>query len=366
MNDALTAAERGWLKLSLLPGVGARLAERLTQFYGSAAAAAEAPLSEIAGIVGERALSADAAASERVLERCEKLSVRIVTRESEGYPALLAEIYDPPPVLYVRGEADLRQQRTLAVVGSRTCSAYGKETTATLCENAAHAGVCIVSGMARGIDTCAHIGALHGEGTTLAVLGCGVDIAYPPENDRLRDRILEGGGAVLSEYPPGTQPAAGHFPQRNRIISGLSHGVMVVEGARTSGAMITVNCALDQGREVLAVPGNINSPTSTHPNRLIREGAAMITCVQDIFEVFSWVSPLRYRPETPEAPALDADEQTVYACLVSGPRPFSALCSETGFAVSKLNSLLTTLELRRIIRQLPGRMIAIAGPEYES
>ena len=243
----------------------------------------------------------------------------------------------------------------LAVVGSRRCTRDGQRAAREFAQGLAENGVTVVSGMARGIDSCAHRGALDGGGQTIAVLGCGVDIVYPPENDRLMAEILDSGGAVISEYLPGTPPAPGNFPARNRIISGLSEGTLLVEGAKASGAMITVNFALEQGRDVFAVPGSIYSPLSATPNRMILEGAFPALCHWDILEHYRWAQRPGEDPRREAKPVeLDADEAAIVEPLREQALTFDELSAVTGFPAAKLNSHLTILELRGIIEKVPG------------
>ena len=293
----------------------------------------------------------------RLFDRLERSGIRAVTRLSEDYPGVLTTIYDPPPTLYVRGDCPLNGEKMFAVVGSRRSTRDGQRAAREIAEGLARADVTVVSGMARGIDSYAHEGAMAGQGRTVAVLGCGVDVCYPPENDELMARILDSGGAVVSEYVPGTPPLAGHFPQRNRIISGLSRGTLLVEGAKKSGAMITVNCALDQGRDVFAVPGSIYSPLSATPNRMIVDGAIPVISPWEILEYYRWAS----RPETSDAnphqkPALEPDALKIVEPLREQELSFEELTQITGFSAAKLNSHLTMLELRGIIMKVPGGM----------
>ena len=293
----------------------------------------------------------------RLFESLERLKIRAVSRISEGYPAALTNIYDPPPTLYVRGECPLEADRMLAIVGSRRCTRDGQRAAREIAAGLAREDVIVVSGMPRGIDTHAHEGALVGQGRTIAVLGCGVDVVYPPENDGLMAQILDNGGAVISEYVPGTPPNAGNFPARNRIISGMTPGTLLVEGAKGSGAMITVRNALDQNRDVFAVPGSIYSPLSAMPNRLIVDGATPVISPWEILEYYRWGE----RPEISDANPLKAiklepDEQILVAPLQEQELSFEELANISGFSAAKLNSHLTMLELRGIIVKVPGGM----------
>lgn len=293
----------------------------------------------------------------RLFDLLDRKGIRAISRISDDYPGDLSQIYDPPPTLFVRGEWRDVDDRWFAIVGSRRCTRDGQRAAREIAEGLAREGVTVVSGMARGIDTCAHEGAMAGQGRTVAVLGCGVDVTYPPENQELMERILDSGGAVISEYPPGTPPHAGNFPQRNRIIAGLTRGTLLVEGAKKSGAMITVNFALEQDRDVFAVPGSIYSPLSATPNRMIVDGANPVISPWEILEHYRWAS----RPEVSDAnphwpPQLDPDALKIVEPLREQELSFEELTQITGFSASKLNSHLTMLELRGIIMKVPGGM----------
>ena len=361
-----TAMEQYWIWLSSVEGIGPKRFYQLLSVYEDprqvwdALGGGGSPR-EMA-FLGRAALNAlkearDEARFYRLFDRLDKLGIRCLTRVGEGYPARLTSIYDPPPTLYVRGDCGLDGDRMFAVVGSRRCTRDGQRAAREIAEGLARADVTVISGMARGIDTHAHEGALAGQGRTVAVLGCGVDICYPPENEDLMARILDRGGAVVSEYIPGTQPLPGNFPPRNRIISGLADGTLLVEGAKKSGAMITVNFALEQGRDVFAVPGSIYSPLSATPNRMIVDGANPVISPWEILEYYHWGK----RPEVSDANPhrevqLDADERALVEPLLEQELSFEELVQLSGFSAQKLNSHLTMLELRGIIMKVPGGM----------
>jgi DNA processing protein len=282
-----------YLQLALTEGIGPILAQRLIESAGSAQAACAANLrhlSQVEGIgtktsqaiyQGLREAEATAAAE---LDRATQLGVTLLCRDDDRYPVLLRSIPDPPLVLYVRGALEDRDLNAFAIVGSRRCSFYGREQAERFAALIAGAGFTIVSGGARGTDSAAHRGALsHPQGRTIAVLGSGVDIPYPPENEPLFDQIAAGRGAVISEYPLGTPPLADNFPRRNRIISGLSRGVLVTEAAQRSGALITARQAADDhGRPVFALPGKVDNPMSAGPHQLLRDGAVLAANLDDI------------------------------------------------------------------------------------
>ena len=289
--------------------------------------------------------------------RLEHHNMRAITRLSDEYPESLSRIYDPPATLYALGEAPLQSERSFAIVGSRRCTRDGQRAAREFAEVLAREGVTIISGMANGIDTAAHEGALIGYGRTLALLGCGADVIYPPENEELYHRILDGGGAIVSEYLPGAAPLPHHFPARNRIISGLSQGVLLVEGKEKSGAMITVNAALDQNRDVFAVPGSIYSPLSAAPNRLIVEGAIPALSGWDVLEHYRWASREDASKSAPRPKLeLDPEDDQIVQPLLEQELSFDELANLMDFPIAKLNSHLTMLELRGIIVKVPGGM----------
>ena len=363
----MNVMEEYWIWLSSVEGIGAKRFYQLLSLYEDARSVWDAmggPLTppDIREALGPATLEKlRAARDERyfytLFDRLERGGIRAVTRLSDAYPPALTGIYDPPPTLYVRGDCPLDGDRNLAIVGSRQCTRDGQRAAREFAEGLAGNGVTVVSGMARGIDSWAHRGALDGHGPTVAVLGCGVDVVYPPENDRLLHEILDSGGAVISELLPGTPPVPGNFPARNRIISGLTEGTLLVEGARASGAMITVNLALEQGRDVFAVPGGIYSPQSSAPNRMILEGATPVLSHWDILEYYRWAQrPAENPVPSAKREPLEPEEEAVVAPLRAEALSFEELAAATGFTAAKLNSHLTMLELRGIIEKVPGGM----------
>ena len=351
--------EQYWIWLTSVEGIGPRRFYRLLSQYGDARGVWDNIGDEGMAFLGPKLRKQlRAARSEeyffRLFAGMERMGVRAVTRVSEGYPQALNEIHDPPPTLYVRGEAPLDAERMFAIVGSRRATRDGKRAAREFAAALARENVCVVSGLARGVDTCAHEGALEGGGATIAVLGSGADVIYPPENEELAARILDGGGAIVSEYPPGTRPSQGTFPARNRIISGLCGGVLMVEGSNTSGAMITVNFAAEQGRDVFAVPGSIYSPLSAAPNRLIFDGANPALSAWDILEHYRWAARPADGASPRRAVELDEEEKLLVDALLEQELSFDELSALSKFPASKLNSLLTSLELRGIIVKAPG------------
>jgi DNA processing protein len=343
----------------MAPGVGCVLFKRLVDAFGSPAAALGAPLKEWERIegVGPKVISSFRrynwkSTAEKELGALEKAGGRILTWEDGEYPPNLKEIFDPPPVLYIRGRIAPQDRRAVGVVGSRYPTTYGKTAAEKIAFGLAKLGITVVSGLARGVDSSAHGGALAGGGRTIGVLGCGIDLVYPPENrDLFRQAAAQ--GAVLSEFPLKTPPDSDHFPIRNRIISGISLGVVVVEATLRSGSLITARFALDQGREVYALPGNVDSARSEGTNRLIKQGAKLVMTAEDIVEEI--LPHLRQTPEPePPQPALSADEGKVLAALDREARHIDAVALRTGLPVARVSPLLLSLELAGHVKQLPG------------
>ena len=277
--------------------------------------------------------------------------INYLTIDDNLYPKSLREIYDSPTVIFYKGT--IREfSLNIAIVGSRSCSYYGREVAKHLAGQLAGKGINVVSGMARGIDSCAHIGALENFGYTTAVLGSGIDVIYPPENRKLAQKIAEE-GVLLSEYHPGTPPDAVNFPARNRIISGLAQGVIVIEAAEKSGSLITVDFALEQGKEVFAVPGNINHGKSEGTNNLIKQGAKIVMDINCILEEFNLFSETQIGDET----SLTAVESLIMKSLTDGPIFLDDLTDRTGLNTEELNSFLTIMEIKGLINQLPGKKI---------
>ena len=298
------------------------------------------------------------------IERLDGMDVDVVMPMHANYPPLLKQIFDPPSVLYVKGSLALLPHVTIAVVGTRTPSDYGKRMAETFSYALAGAGACVVSGLAAGVDTYAAHGALATPGAacpTVAVLGSGIDVVYPRGNERLFAEIAEH-GAVITEYLPGEAPLREHFPVRNRIVSGMSHGVLVVEAAERSGTSITVGCAHEQGREVFAIPARITDIMSVGTNRLIQSGAAKpVFAVEDILcEFFHTTAAAGGIPAAQEIAlsSLSNEQRQVYAALKMGERSFDELFEMLGFGAGLLNSTLTAMQFSGIIKQLPGRVYA--------
>jgi DNA processing protein len=360
------SAERDWLRLHLTRGLGRTGLMRLLEGFGDAQNILAAPAAAwmrcgVREAVAAAVPPADDSVLERVWRELEHLGVRVVPFCDDEYPKSLRTIADPPALLYVRGE--FPPQEGLAVVGARQASEGGRRLTDAVCREIASRGIVITSGLARGIDTAAHRGALEGGGFTVAVLGCGIDRVYPPENAGLFHRIVNGGGAVISEYPPGTPPLAGHFPGRNRIISGLCKGTLVVEAAEKSGSLITADFALEQGREVFAVPGPVYSPTSGGVNRLLKDGAHLVTSAEDILSVLWPRLPSMEvrRAEDLFTSGLSDEERKIYDLLGDHPLHIDDVARKSALTPMEVSAILLHLELRGGISALPGTRFVRGG-----
>ncbi len=361
MAESVSPEIRDLLTLGLVPGLGPRLTAALLERFGSAGAvlrAAPAQLREIPHI-GEKLAHEIWQALRQIqvdkeLEQMNRHEVRVVVLGTPEYPAALASIPDPPHLLYVRGTLTAQDARAVAVVGSRSCTTYGRRTTERLAQGLARAGFTIVSGLARGIDGVAHRAAIQAGGRSIAVLAGGLSKIYPPEHADLA-REVQASGALLSESEMAMEPMAGMFPARNRIISGLSRAVLVVEAADRSGALITARHAGDHGRPAFAVPGPIDSALSGGTNALIRKGAILVRGVEDILEELEGVrsSPALVRDATPP-PALDETQRRIWEFLADQPRHLDEIAQQLSLSVPALCGLLLTLEMKKVVRRLPG------------
>jgi DNA processing protein len=347
-----------WVRLSRT-GLAARRLNLLLDHYGSAAsvfAASPEALRRVPGMSDsavERLLDPEAARVEDDLRRMDQLGVRLVTRAHPGYPPLLRQIFDPPAFLFVLGSLSEEDRCAVSLVGSRRCSAYGRVIAERLARDLAAAGVAVVSGLARGVDTAAHHGALAAGGRTVAVLGSGLGRIYPPENRNLAARIAET-GAVVSEFPISADPDAWHFPARNRIISGWCQGVCVVEAPADSGALITAEFAVEQGRDVFAVPGPVNDARSRGAHALIRDGAALVETAEDILAALGVLSATADPQLTLPDPALTEDEQALLKLLGPQPRSVDDLTAESGASAARVSAALMLLELKGLARRCSG------------
>jgi len=365
-----------WLALSLTQGLGPTKARKLVEHFGTPEAVFRASLTELEA-TGIKAVSAQSVATGKSAElareelaRAAAAGATIISMDDPSYPPRLKEIYDPPLVLYVRGNLDVVTKPGIAMVGTRHPTPYGSGMAERLaCDLAVH-GLVIISGMARGVDTASHRGAIAAKGKTLAVFGTGVDVMYPKENSRLSEQILGLGGALISEFPIGTFAAPQNFPIRNRILSGMSVGVLVVEAAEYSGTRITARCALEQNRDVFAVPGNVTNKNAWGPNTLIKQGAKLVATWEDVWEELPTEVRLALTPATsPESPgtssaslfpdeALPPHEKRILTLLKADEAThIDELVErlETEMSSSEIFAALFELELAGKIRQMPGK-----------
>ena len=344
--------------LSGIEGLNGKPLERLLEAFPEPEALWEEPL-QARPLLSARMLRAlcDArseALVDELLAGLEEKGVRALTLLDDSYPARLRGVEDAPPVLYARGELP-SEERAAAVVGSRRCTADGRLTAGRMGRELGESGVCVISGLAEGIDSAAHVGCLEGGGQAVAVLGCAIDGCYPPENRALLERILEEGGCVLSEHAPGKATRAYHFSQRNRIISGLSQAVVVVEAGEKSGALITAQYAERQGRMLFAVPGSIYSQASRGSNRLLTRSARAALSAEEVFAEMGWRREAE-RTEPEQAPELDPQSRRVVEFLQNDEKSFDEIVNQLKIPAGELNSLLTILEMQGIIRQSAGRL----------
>jgi DNA processing protein len=382
----------GWLSLALVPGLGARIAGKLLREFGTPEAIFNASLTAleaqnlpapVAQAIHTRQAMSDAA---RELAQVEQSRCRLINWSEDCYPHLLRQIYDPPPLLYVKGNVELLDRHSIAIVGARRPTPYGNQMAERLGRDLAERGLVVVSGLARGIDSCAHKGALAARtrtgsttaaatasgttpdgkaaGATIGVLGCGIDVVYPRENKKVFAEIEER-GALISEFPMGTFPAPQNFPMRNRVIAGMSLGVVCVEAAQYSGSLITARLAMEFSREVYGVPGNVTQPTSFGPNLLIKQGAKLVMGWEDVVEEL----PTSIRAELLPVESMSTEERTLLAekdltpsertlyGLLSAdqPRHIDEVVELSGLTSSEVLAVLFDLEMRSLIRQLPGK-----------
>ena len=362
---------RDWLALSLTPGLGGAGCRLLVDHFGDPGRVLAADAGELRRVVGLKKPVVGAllegprfTEADDELQRAEKAGVRVIAWDDADFPPLLRNIHNPPVLLYVKGQVGLLQGPCLGVVGARAATDYGTKMAKGLAGSLVKAGLVVVSGLALGVDSAAHRGTLAADGNTVAVLGCGVDVVYPASNRALYEQIAEQ-GALVSEYPLGTKPETFRFPARNRIISGLSLGVVVVEAARRSGSLITAHLALEQGREVFAVPGRADSFKSEGTHRLLQEGAKLVFSPDDILEELC----LQHWPDADlggrglkvkeQAEVLDdPDEAAVFSFVDVYPQNIEELILKTGFSAQKTGEILLRLELK-------GAVAALSGQRYQ-
>ena len=354
-----------WIGFSRIPGIGKVRISQLRGRFASLEDAWNAPVGELkqAGL-DSRSLNAIVALRPRIsldeeMEKLERYEVKALTCEDPSYPHRLKEIYDYPPVLYVRGSLLPRDDPYLAVVGTRKPTTYGRQVTEEIVADLARSKITIVSGLARGIDSIAHRTALDSGGETIAVFASGLDIVYPADNVKLAQAIIEH-GAVVSEYPPGVRPKADNFPLRNRIMSGLSLGVLVVEAGEKSGALITAHQAVEQNRDVFAIPGSVLSPSSRGCNRLIQEGAKLVSNCNDILEELN-LTAVAQQLEIKEFLPASEPESKVLEQLTSVPSHIDEICRASRLTMPEVSSTLAVLELKGIAKQVGNMNYVLAA-----
>lgn len=361
-----------WIGLNMIPGIGAVRFKNLLDYFGNAHSAWVATERELQA-AGLDSRSTEALVTtrgsislEEVTDRLEEEGAAVVTWEDESYPSRLRQIHSAPPLLYVKGGLLPGDEWAVSVVGTRTATAYGKQLVEEIAGDLARSGIVVVSGLARGIDSLAHRAALRAGGRTIAVLGSGIDIIYPREHRDLARKVVEQ-GALITEYALGTKPEAGNFPARNRVISGLSLGTLVVEAGNRSGALITADYALEQGREVFALPGNANSPKSQGTNRLIQEGAAkLVMSVEDILEELNLTLVERHREVRTIVPD-DEREARILEHVSTEPIHVDEIRERTNLPIAEVSSTLAMMELKGMVRQVGGMNYVVArerGVQY--
>lgn len=353
-------------------GAGSRVSSMLCEYYNSFEDIYNASSEELALINGinhihiEKLNNKSLKRAEEIASECDALGIDVITFFEDSYPENLKNIACPPILLYVKGTLpSMKNIPSLAIVGSRRPSNYGAKMAEKIAEDLGKRGFIIVSGMARGVDTFAHKGAIKAEAYTVAVLGCGVDVLYPPENGAIKD-LIECNGAVVSEFAPGTSPLPTHFPVRNRIVSGMTNGVLIVEGKASSGSSITANLAKDQGREVFCLPGNVDNPLSSVSHKLIREGARLITCAEDI------VTDMGYMLVEEKVENNDLQKEKAFAKMTldqrkiaqvldrNTPMHIDEICFKSGVEIALANQCLFMLELSGAVKQLPGKQYILS------
>lgn len=350
-----------YLLLSMVEGLTPSKLNSLIEYFGDAKqcwVVTEKELMSVpgisakvaAGILNKRSLD-----PEMELKKLKGMGINVIFEDDPFYPENLKHIYDPPKVLFYAGNIKILQSRMLAVVGARKATYYGLDMAETIARDLSEAGLCVVSGMARGIDTAAHRGALGAAGQTVAVLGCGIDVVYPRENRKLMAEIIER-GIVISEFPPGTPPRAMNFPRRNRIISGLSEGILIVEAAIKSGSLITADFALEQGRDVFAVPGLVSNALSRGAHRLIKQGAKLVEEANDILEDLGIEQVGKSSPQKIRLNDLTNIEEKIYNIISDAPVSSEEIIVKLGVEPSEVLSALLTMELDGLVGKLPGQL----------
>ncbi len=359
-----------WVGFSLIPGIGRIRLTQLENYFGNLENAWQATPAELkhSGLDGGsiRAITAwrPKVSLEAEIEKLDRYGVKVFTWHDPDYPSRLKEIYDYPPLLYVRGSLLPEDEWCLAVVGTRRATVYGRQVTEEIVADLARSKITIVSGLAKGIDSIAHHSALEAGGRSIAVFACGLDIVYPAENANLARNIIQQ-GALISEYPLGTRPRADNFPRRNRIMSGMSLGVLIVEAGESSGAMITAHLALEQNREVFAVPGSILSPASKGTNHLIQEGAKLVGDYTDILEELNLTAVAQQIEMKAVIPASDT-ESLLLKQLSTEPIHIDEVCRSSGLPVSEVSSTLAVMELKGLVKQVGAMNYVLAKEVREA
>lgn len=385
INDFMTEQE-AYIALNMISGIGARTLHNAIECFGNAKALFSCSITDlerIQGVSKTKAESIFASLStikwEEEIEKAQKKNVKLITLIDQDYPELLKRIYNPPIVLYVVGNVEALKQTSIAIVGTRGPTIYGKNCASKIAYGLAQSGVCIVSGLARGIDTEAHKAALQANGTTVAVIGSSLDKLYPKENIDLAREIINKGGAIVSEYPFGTPGTTQTFPMRNRIISGMSYGVLIVEAAQKSGAMITANAALDQNRTLMAIPGRIDNELASGPNSLIKDGATMILCVSDILQEINNSSINQIETQIDNKPIkntiskpstaddsnkkpkqfvkLDETEEKILKFIGTEETTADMIINTSGIPAYLIGPRIISLEIKGLIERLPGNIL---------
>ena len=350
--------QRYWVGFNLVKGIGAARLRTLLDYFGDIESAWNAPLAELeaSGLNNKLAEALRQVRSGNALENAwqtiQARKIAVLTWEDAAYPRRLSEIEQPPPVLYVRGQITDEDQWSVAIIGTRRVTSYGRQATAEIAGALARSGLTIVSGLARGVDALAHQAAIESGGRTIAVLGSGIDRIYPPEHRALAEQIAAH-GAIVSDYPPGTPPEASNFPPRNRIISGLSQAVAIIEAGEKSGALITAAFAAEQGREVFALPGSIYALQSKGANLLIREGAQMLLSAQDILETLNLTQVSEHRSARAALPT-DPTEAQLYQLLGREPLHVDEIRTRSNLPIEQVSATLTIMELKGLVRQVGG------------
>ena len=358
-----------WIGFSFIPGIGRVRLGQLENYFGNLEAAWNAPSAELKkahldeSIVRAATTWRPRLSLDEEMEKMKHQGVKALTWHDDKYPARLKEIYDYPPILYLKGEILPEDEWCLAIVGTRLATAYGRQVTEEIATDLAHNKITVVSGLARGIDTIAHRAALEAGGRTIAVSACGLDIIYPAENTNLAKQIIEH-GVLISEYPLGTKPKPEYFPRRNRILSGISLGVLVTEAGESSGALITADLALEQNRDVLAVPGSVLSPASRGTNQLIQQGAKLVQNCQDILEELNLRAVAQQLEFKEIIPASDT-ESALLRRLSAEPSHIDEICASSGLPVSTVSSTLAMMELKGLVKSIGSMKYVLAREARE-